>query len=92
MTITGAPPLAPQHEGMRFAAGQHIEVAMRLSSLWAVVSLAAQSIRGCLPVNASQAGVVGEIVIRFWEQAEWFSHLKTSGLKVCDLVLGPADG
>jgi hypothetical protein len=92
MTITGAPPLAPQHEGMRFAAGQHTEVATQLSSLWAAVSLVAQSIHGCLPVDASQAGVVGEIVIRFWERAEWCSRLKTSGLKVCDLVLGSADG
>jgi hypothetical protein len=40
MTITGAPPLAPLHEGMWFAVACHIEVSMRLSTLWAAVSLA----------------------------------------------------
>jgi hypothetical protein len=32
------------------------------------------------------------MVARFREQAEWCSLLETSGLKVCDLVLGPTDG
>jgi hypothetical protein len=35
---------------------------------------------------------VGEMVARFWERAEWCSHLETSSSKVCDLVLGPTDG
>jgi hypothetical protein len=61
-----APPL---HEGMRFAVAQHTEVAMRLSVLWAAVSLASESIHGRLPIDVSQVCVVGEIVIRFWEQA-----------------------
>jgi hypothetical protein len=45
-----------------------------------------------LPVDASQAGVVGEMVARFQEQAEWCSRLEAFGLRVCDLVLGLADG
>jgi hypothetical protein len=77
---------------MRFAAAQHIEVATQLSALWVAVSLAAQSILGHLPVDVSQAGVVGEMVVRFWERAEWCSRLETSGVKVCDLVLGLVDG
>jgi hypothetical protein len=56
------------------------------------VSLATQSVLGRLPVDVSQAGVVGLMVSRFWESAEWCSRLETSGLRVCDLVLGPADG
>jgi hypothetical protein len=65
VTITGAILLAPLHEGMHFAAAPHTEVAMRLSALWAVVSLATQSILRCLPIDASRVGVVGEMVIRF---------------------------
>jgi hypothetical protein len=60
--------------------------------LWAAVSLAAQSILERLPVDASQAGVVGEIVAKFQEQAKWCSHLEASGSRVYDLVLGPVDG
>jgi hypothetical protein len=81
----------PLNEGMRFAAAQHTEVASRFSTLWAAVSLAAQSILGCLPIDVSQAGVVGEMVTRFWERAEWCSRLEASGSKICALVLGPAD-
>jgi hypothetical protein len=55
------------HEGMRLAAAHHTEVAMRLSTLWAVVSLVAQYILGHLPINVSQASVVGEMVARFQE-------------------------
>jgi hypothetical protein len=55
------------------------------------VSPAAQPILGCLPANVSSAGVVGEMVTRFQERAEWCSRLKTFDLKVCDLVLGSVD-
>jgi hypothetical protein len=55
---------------MRFAATQHTEVATRLSMLRAAVSLAAQSILGQLPIDVSQAGVVGEIDVLFWEQTD----------------------
>jgi hypothetical protein len=65
---------------------------MQLPKLWAVVSLATQSILGCLPIDVSQVGVVGEMVARFWERAKWCLHLETSGSRVCDFVLGPADG
>jgi hypothetical protein len=65
MTITGAPLQAPLHEGMRFAAIHHTEVIIRLCTLYVVVSLASQSILGCLPIDVSQAGVVGEMVARF---------------------------
>jgi hypothetical protein len=41
MTITGALPLAPLHEGMCFVAAQYTEVASQLSALWAAMSLAA---------------------------------------------------
>jgi hypothetical protein len=34
---------------------------------------------------------VGKMVARFQEQAEWCSCLETSGLRVCDLVIGPVD-
>jgi hypothetical protein len=88
--FAAAPP--PLHEGMRFAVVQHTEVATWLSTLWATVSLAAQSILECLPVDAPQVGVMEEMVAMFWERAEWCSHLETSGLEVCDLVLGPTDG
>jgi hypothetical protein len=92
ITITGAPLLAPLHEGMRVATTQHTKVATRLSVLWSVVSLAAQSMLGFLPIDASQAGVVGEMVIQFWERVEWCSCLEVASLEVCDLVLGVVDG
>jgi hypothetical protein len=60
---------------MQFAPPHHTEVARRLSALWAVVSLAAKSILGRLPVDASQVSVVGEMVARLQEQAKWYSRL-----------------
>jgi hypothetical protein len=83
---------APLHEGMRFAVAHHTQVVMRLSTLWEAVSLAAQSILGRLPIDVSKAGVVGEMVARFEERAEWCLCLETSGLRVCDFILGPTDG
>jgi hypothetical protein len=77
---------------MCFAAVHHTEVVMQLSMLWAALSLADQSILGRLPVDAPQAGVVGEMVARFEEQEEWCSHIETSDSRVCDLILGLADG
>jgi hypothetical protein len=50
---------------MHFVAAQHTEVATQLSALWAVVSLAAQSIHGRLPIDAFHAVVVGEMVTGF---------------------------
>jgi hypothetical protein len=76
---------------MRLVTAHHIEVAMRHSVLWVVVSLAAQSILGRSPIDVSHEVVVGKMVVRFQEQAEWCSYLKTSGLRVCDLVIGPVD-
>jgi hypothetical protein len=45
-----------------------------------------------LLIDAPQVGVVGELVARFQERAEWCSHLETSGSEVSDLVLRPVDG
>jgi hypothetical protein len=61
---------APLHEGMQLMVAHHTEVVMWLSTLWAAVSLAAQSILRRLPINVSQVGVVGEMVARFQEQVE----------------------
>jgi hypothetical protein len=58
-------PWTPLHEGMQFAASHHTKVDMRLSVLWAAVSLAAKSILGCSPIDVSQEGAMGEIVARF---------------------------
>jgi hypothetical protein len=65
-------------------------VATRLSALWAAVPLATQSILGRLPVGTPQAGVVGEIVVRFQERADWCSRLEAAGQEIYDLVLGLA--
>jgi hypothetical protein len=35
---------------------------------------------------------VGEMLSQFWERLEWCPHLETSGSKVYDIILGPADG
>jgi hypothetical protein len=67
MTITGALPQAPLYEGMRFVAAHHTDVAMRLSGLWVAVSLATQSVLGCLPIDVSQSDVMREMVARFQE-------------------------
>jgi hypothetical protein len=74
---------------MRFAVVHHAEVLRWLSVLWAVVSFAAQSILGQLLVDASQVGVVGEIIARFEQRRDWFSHLETSSSRV---FLGATDG
>jgi hypothetical protein len=76
------------NDGMHFVVARHTKVATRLSTLCATVSLAAQSILGHLPIDVPQAGVVGEIVVRFQEQASWCSRLKVAGQEICDLVLG----
>jgi hypothetical protein len=76
---------------MRFAAAYHTELAMLLSVLWAAVSLAAEFILGCLPIDVSQICVVGEIFSRFQEGEDWCSHLETFGSRVRDLILGPVD-
>jgi hypothetical protein len=77
---------------MCFAAAQHTKVATRLTVLWAAVSLATQSILGRLSIDASQVGVVGEMVVRFRERVEWCSCLEAASFEVCDLVLRPVDG
>jgi hypothetical protein len=64
MTITGAPPQAPLHEGMRFVAAHHTEVVMQLYALGNTVSGRPVHTRH-LPINVSQAGAVGEMVARF---------------------------
>jgi hypothetical protein len=65
MSITGVPLQASIHERMHFVVAQPTEVATRLSALWAVVSVATQSIHGHLPIDVSQEGVVGEMVTWF---------------------------
>jgi hypothetical protein len=66
---------------MRFAVAQHIEVATWLSTLWVAVSLAAQPILGCLPIDVSQVGVVGEMITGFQERVEWCSRLRDFWLR-----------
>jgi hypothetical protein len=88
MSITGVLPQAPLYEGKCFVVAQHTEVAMLLSTLLAAVSLATQSRLGCLPIDVSQAGAVGEMVARFQEQAEWCSCLETSACWSVTLFLG----
>jgi ribosomal 50S subunit-recycling heat shock protein len=89
ITITSGLPLTPLHEGMCFAVVRHTVVATQLSTLRATVSLAAQSILEHFPIAVSQAGVVGEIILWFWDRADWCLRLEAAGLGVCDLVLGP---
>jgi hypothetical protein len=48
-------------------AAHHTDVAMRLSGLWVEVSLATQSVLGCLPIDVSQSDVMREMVARFQE-------------------------
>jgi hypothetical protein len=48
---------------MRFPVTHNIMMATQLSVLYEVVSLATQSILGCLPIHVPQAGVVGDIVV-----------------------------
>jgi hypothetical protein len=76
MTIVGASPQAPLHEGMQFVATHYTGVVMRLSTLWVAVSLATQFVLGCLPVDISQMNVVVEMVAKFQEWAEWCLRLE----------------
>jgi hypothetical protein len=77
LTIVGTPLQAPLHEGMRFAR--------------ATMSSASQYVLGCLPTDAFQVGVVGEMLAMFLERVERCSRLEDSGSRVCDLILRPDD-
>jgi hypothetical protein len=59
------PTAGPLHEGMQFVTTCHTEMAMQLATLWAAVSLAAQSMLGRFPTEAFQADVVGEVLANF---------------------------
>jgi hypothetical protein len=65
MTIVGTLLQGPLHEGMRLVAARYIGVAMQLSALWVVVSSAAQSLLGHLPVEVVHTDVVGEMIAKF---------------------------
>jgi hypothetical protein len=52
---------------------------------------AGRSVLGRLPSEVFQVDVVGDMVKKFQERAEWCSHLRDSGSRVCDLILGPTD-
>jgi small ligand-binding sensory domain FIST len=73
ITMTGSSLQAPLHEGMYFAVARHAEAASQFSALQVAMSLASRSIIGHLPFDVPQAGVVGEIVSRFWKYADWCS-------------------
>jgi hypothetical protein len=51
----------------------------------------AQSVLGHLPTEVRQADVMREIVVKFWEQAEWCLRLDTLGWRICGLILGSTD-
>jgi hypothetical protein len=76
---------------MRFAANCHTKMAMWLAVLLMAVSLAAQSMLGCLPTKAFQGDIVGDMVARFQELAERCSRLEDVGSSIYDLILGSAD-
>jgi hypothetical protein len=63
--ITVAPPLTPLNEGVRLVVARHAEMATWLSVLCVAVSLAAHYVLKCLPVDAPQASIAGEIVVGF---------------------------
>jgi hypothetical protein len=67
LTIVNAPSQDPLHEGMQFAVVRYTEVATQLATLWAAVSLTAQSVLGRLPAEVFQVDVVGVMVAMFWE-------------------------
>jgi hypothetical protein len=46
---------------------------------------------GHLPTEVLRAHVVGVMVVKFWEQAEWCLCLETFGSRIRDLILGPVD-
>jgi hypothetical protein len=76
---------------MRFATSFHTKMVVRLGVLWAAVSLAAQSVLGHSPTEASQAYIVGEMLAKFREQVEQCLYLENSSTRVCDLVLRSVD-
>jgi hypothetical protein len=57
--------------------------------LWAVVSSATWSILERSLIEAFRVEVVDELLTEFWEQEVRRLHLKKSGMRVCDLILGP---
>jgi hypothetical protein len=50
--------------------------------------LIALFVLGRLPVEVLYADVIGEMVVKFWEQAKWCLGLKAFGLRICGLILG----
>jgi hypothetical protein len=77
---------------MRRVAICHTEMAQQLTVLRAAVSSITWSVLGRFPSEAFRVEVVDEMLADFWEQAEWCSHRKNSGMRVCDPILGPPSG
>jgi hypothetical protein len=74
---------------MEIASFCHIEMTEQFAVLWAVVSSATWSVLERSPIEAFRVEVVDELLAEFWEQEVQCPHLKKSGMRVCDLILGP---
>jgi hypothetical protein len=90
LTIVGTPPWGPctRECGLLPLA---IPRWMCSLALWVAISLIAQSVHGCFPIEAFQVDIVGKMLAKFQEQAEQCLYLKNSGSRVYDLILGLAD-
>jgi hypothetical protein len=51
------------------------------------VSSATQSLLGRLPTEVLHADVVGEMVVKFWEQVEPCLCLETFSSRICGIIL-----
>jgi hypothetical protein len=91
LTIARTLPQDPLHAGKWFAAAHYTGVAIRLfCSRWQCVRPLSLCL-GAWPLKSSRWMSWGEMVVKFWEQVEQCSCLKTFGLRICDLILGLAD-
>jgi hypothetical protein len=91
ITITGALPLPPAQGNAHCGGPAHRGGHAVIRALGGGLPVHLVHSRD-LPIDVSQEGVVGEMVVPFWKRAEWCSRLEAYCLEVCDLVLGPMEG
>jgi hypothetical protein len=75
--------------GLWAAAFCHTEMAGELAVLEAAASSATGFVLRRSPAETSRLDVIGDLVAKFWRLDELCSWLERSGVRICDLLLGP---
>jgi hypothetical protein len=74
---------------MQIAVICHTEMVEQFIMLRAAVSTAMECMLRCSPTEALWVDIVDELVAEFQKQEQQCLCLEKSGVRVCDLILGP---